>query len=142
MNKIVTITRTSGNKEATYGVLQVKQHNKILFECVTLEKAWLDNENRISCIPLGIYNVVRTYSNRFKKTLYLVENVPGRAGIRIHPANFAKQLHGCIALGEKLADINGDGILDVTSSVKTQKKFDEIMELMPFKLEIVNSMNN
>lgn len=142
MNKIVTITRTKSTKDATYGNLRVIQNDKVLFECKTLERPWVDNKNNVSCIPPGTYDVMKTYSNRFKKPLYLIDKVPGRSGVRIHPANFVSQLEGCIALGDKFADINNDGILDVTNSVATQKKFDEVMNNMPFKLELIDLVNN
>lgn len=142
MNKIVTITRTKSTKDATYGNLRVIQNDKVLFECKTLERPWVDNKNNVSCIPPGTYDVMKTYSNRFKKPLYLIDKVPGRSGVRIHPANFVSQLQGCIALGDKHQDINNDGILDVTNSVATQKKFDEVMNNMPFKLELIDLVNN
>ena len=65
----------------------------------TIERPWKDNAKGISCIPVGEYDIKFTLSNRFKKHLYEVLNVPGRSGIRIHVANWAKELEGCIALG-------------------------------------------
>jgi hypothetical protein len=84
----------------------------------TLELPWKDNEPRVSCIPEGIYEVERTYSPSFKRKLWLVKNVPNRSGIRIHSANYVSQLLGCIAPGLTRHDLNGDGIVDVTNSVK------------------------
>lgn len=52
-----------------------------------------------TAIPEGTYNVVVTPSNRFKRDLPLVENVPGFEGIRIHPGNSAKDTDGCILVG-------------------------------------------
>jgi hypothetical protein len=37
-----------------------------------------------TCIPASTYNVIVTYSNRFKVELPLLENVVGFAGVRIH----------------------------------------------------------
>lgn len=53
-----------------------------------------------TAIPEGRYEVALTYSNRFKKYLPLLLNVPGFEGIRIHPGNYAKDTEGCILLGE------------------------------------------
>ncbi len=55
-------------------------------------------------IPAGRYPVAITYSFRFKRLLPLIERVPGRSGIRIHPGNDAEDTEGCILLG--LAQVN------------------------------------
>lgn len=57
-------------------------------------------------------------SNRFKKNMWLLLNVPNRDGIRIHSANYARELNGCIALGMNIADLDEDGNVDITSSKK------------------------
>lgn len=53
-----------------------------------------------TAIPSGEYSVAITYSPRFKKNLPLLENVPGFAGIRIHPGNTAKDTEGCLLFGK------------------------------------------
>lgn len=50
-------------------------------------------------IPAGTYEVIITYSNRFKKYLPLLVDVPGYDGIRIHPGNKAVDTHGCLLPG-------------------------------------------
>ena len=47
----------------------------------------------------GIYEVVLSISNRFKKLMPEVLNVKGFAGIRIHAGNTATDSHGCIIVG-------------------------------------------
>ena len=65
--------------------------------CSTIELPWKENAPRISCIPEGIYELKKRYSQRFGKHFQLL-NVPGRSYILIHPANDAlKELRGCIA---------------------------------------------
>lgn len=56
-------------------------------------------EDDEDAIPTGTYPVVITYSMRFKRLLPLVDRVPGRLGIRIHPGNSADDTTGCILLG-------------------------------------------
>ena len=53
-----------------------------------------------TAIPTGSYECVYTYSNRFKKMLPLLLNVPGFDGIRIHSGNSAKDTLGCILVGK------------------------------------------
>lgn len=74
--------------------------------CHTIELPWKKNEHRISCIPEGRYELVKRYSPKFKWHL-LLNNVPERVSILIHPANDAmKELKGCIA---PVSTITGEG---------------------------------
>jgi len=63
-------------------------------------------EDADEAIPVGVYPVVITYSLRFKRLLPLVDRVPGRQGIRIHPGNTADDTTGCILLG--LSQVNDE----------------------------------
>jgi hypothetical protein len=65
--------------------------------CYTIELPWLNNQQRVSCIPEGEYVLQKRFNSKFKWHLHL-RNVPGRDLILIHPANDAKtELLGCIA---------------------------------------------
>lgn len=86
------LTRTY-HANGTNGVLEV---NGKPF-CFTIELPWNNNTPRLSCIPEGTYPLVKRFSKPFKQHL-LVQRVPGRSFILIHPANNAlRELQGCIA---------------------------------------------
>ena len=53
-----------------------------------------------TCIPIGIYSVSITYSNRFKKRMPLINNVKGFEGIRVHSGSTDKDTEGCVLVGE------------------------------------------
>jgi len=53
-----------------------------------------------SAIPYGTYRVRKTYSKRFDKDVWELQNVPGFSGIRIHAGNTAKDTEGCLLFGE------------------------------------------
>ena len=54
----------------------------------------------ITAIPTGKYDVILTFSPRFKRVLPLLLNVKGFEGIRIHPGNTAEDTEGCLLVGE------------------------------------------
>lgn len=74
------------------------------FLCDTLEDIPRDvkimNE---TCIPAGDYKVILNESNRFKRVMPLLLNVPNFEGIRIHAGNTEADTSGCILVGKNTA---------------------------------------
>ena len=131
-----TILRLRDDGTETLSALFVYDGLEKVFECVTLELPWKGNKTNISCIPRGIYHVSHRESEKYGSHLH-VEDVKGRSYILIHVANYVSQLRGCIALGSSFADINRDGIIDVTSSRNTLKKLVDIVPIEGMSLEII-----
>lgn len=56
-----------------------------------------------TAIPTGKYDVILTFSPRFKRVLPLLLSVKGYEGIRIHAGNTNKDTEGCLLVGENKA---------------------------------------
>nr|DAT13055.1 MAG TPA: hypothetical protein [Caudoviricetes sp.] len=54
----------------------------------------------VTAIPTGKYDVVLTFSPKFKRVLPLLLNVKGYEYIRIHHGNFPSSTDGCLLVGE------------------------------------------
>lgn len=92
----LTLVRWPSTAKSTSGLLYVDGK----FFCYTLE----DTEREVkimheTCIPKGVYMVILSMSNRFKKILPLLLDVPNFEGIRIHAGNTDKDTSGCILVG-------------------------------------------
>ncbi len=88
------IMRSAEIGGATLGKLKVSNG----LELITIERAWLNNQPFVSCIPDGHYQLEWDTTGRIRNVPRL-RNVPERSQINIHAANLASELHGCIAVG-------------------------------------------
>jgi len=132
----VLIERKRREKTQTIGELAVYQdRQKPIFFCATMELEEDCNAQRDDCIPVGTYKVVRRRSKKYGEHFHILD-VPNRSLILIHPANYSSQLLGCIGVGEKIIDINKDGLDDITNSKATLKT---LLTLLPkeFTLKII-----
>lgn len=124
-----TILRGESSSQGTFGKIIANG-----LELYTLELPWRNDASNVSCIPKGTYTCRYTLSPRLRKFTYEVFGDAMRAGIRIHSANLASQLLGCIALGEKIGTMDGVKALLVSRPAIT--KFEQYMERKTFILEI------
>jgi hypothetical protein len=125
---------------ATIGIGAVYNlENFKVFEFVTLELPWKENQRNVSCIPEGDYLVVKLPPTSKRKYDYFwVQDVPGRTSILWHPGNYTRQILGCILPGESLTDLDKDGIIDVTNTTATLKI---LTALMPEKFKLTITKN-
>ena len=131
----VKINRIFSSEFQTLGILTIyDDHNFPFWECRTLELPDLGNKSRISCIPIGEYEVIKRNSAKYGDHFHILD-VPNRSYILIHNANYVRQLLGCLAVGLSHTDIDGDGLRDVTRSKSTMKDLNRILP-NSFKLEI------
>ena len=105
---LLTLRSEPSKDGATLGDLYVDG----VHECVTLEDEVREKKGVAveqwkiagrTAIPEGKYRVVLTQSQRFKKVLPELLNVPGFSGVRIHPGNTSADTEGCILVGEEKA---------------------------------------
>lgn len=91
----------------TSGILTIEGDSS--FKANTLEDKYREGDifkvkvKSQTAIPNGTYEVILNMSNRFKKYMPLLLNVPNFEGVRIHSGNTSADTEGCILVG------NGDG---------------------------------
>ena len=119
MKKIIILRHTHIPDVQMMSDIVIYNGSNKIFQCRAIEQPWRNNASRTSCIPAGTYRAVLEYSSRFQTNLYELKKVTGRAEIKFHVANYARQLEGCIAPGRAFADLDADGYLDVTDSRNT-----------------------
>jgi hypothetical protein len=112
------LKRLHRTESSTIGELYVDG----VFECYTLEDIERDVKIKSeTAISKGTYKVIVTMSNRFKRLLPLLMNVPDFQGVRIHAGNTNHDTEGCILVGQTRSnDFIG----------KSRKAFDNLFKKM------------
>ena len=101
------LERRLDDGKGTFGRLYTENDKEI---CRIVERPWLDNQKKISCIPtgrykLGFYPAGKKFYPRYKKMFADVGNergmiqildVPGRTHILIHRGNYPTNSWGCL----------------------------------------------
>jgi len=107
------------------------------FFCYTLEDKIRDVKiKHQTCIPQGSYNIIITYSTRFKELLPLLQNVPNFIGIRIHAGNTIEDTSGCILVGSA---IQGERLLYSKITVnRLISKLQSALKKEKVKIEVKN----
>lgn len=90
------VIRVGQSARGTFGVLR---HGQVPF-ALTMERPWVDNAVRFSCIPAGTYVCRRVQSPKFGET-FEITGVPGRTHILFHKGNRLDETEGCILVGEE-----------------------------------------
>jgi hypothetical protein len=93
----ITLKRTALNPEFTLGELFIDG----AFFCYAVEDTVRSGEKikGKTAIAYGRYKVIVNMSNRFKKLMPLLLDVPNFEGVRIHSGNTAEDSEGCIIVG-------------------------------------------
>jgi len=134
--RTVKIVRSESQDYGTTGRLSVED-----FNCFTIELPWKDNQQGVSCIPVGTYDVKWTIHPKHGMC-YEVMNVPDREAILIHSGNWAgdkskglkSDFEGCIGLGKEVTFIGTQkGIINSRITVDA---FNDFMGQQDFQLEI------
>nr|DAI26952.1 MAG TPA: Protein of unknown function (DUF2778) [Caudoviricetes sp.] len=92
------------------GLKDTMQVNEILAKKVKAQTA----------IPTGKYDVILTFSPRFKRVLPLLLSVKAYEGVRVHAGNTNKDTEGCLLVGENKAKgqvINSRATLEKLMSI-------------------------
>ena len=119
--------------DSTIGALYV---NGVYF-CDTLEDKYrnLYFEQKVagsSAIPFGTYKGIMSMSQRFKRVLPLLLNVPFFTGIRIHGGNTHEHTRGCLLVGKRAPN---------NQLIESQKTLEKLLSILShyqsFVIEVV-----
>jgi hypothetical protein len=107
-----------------------------VFFCYTLEDKIREIKiKHKTAIPEGVYKLVLSVSNRFKKILPEILNVSNFTGIRIHAGNTHIDTSGCILIGEILTK-------DKTKLINSRQAMNKLMSLLQKQNNITIEIKN
>lgn len=128
-NLILALDRFQCGQNGTLGKLSINGE----FFCYTLEdidRQMEDGGEKVpgdTCIPRGMYEIIVNYSQRFRRDMPLLLNVPDFSGIRIHNGSFVADTEGCLLVGSKYAT-QADGSLILLNSKATFAKLYDVLD--------------
>ncbi len=105
----IYLKRMQKNEAGTSGFVVIDG----VFECYSLELPDKDNQRKVSCIPIGRYEILErkeptdmTMRYRQKYAWFnfhlCLQDVKKRSGIYLHVGNTIKDSYGCILLGKQI----------------------------------------
>ena len=95
---ILNLVRDTFTDKTTIGKLYIDG----IYYCETLEDTVRANGIKVygeTAIPIGTYEMVINFSEKFQRPMIQIMDVPGFQGIRIHSGNKAEDTEGCILVG-------------------------------------------
>ncbi|RTL40574.1 MAG: hypothetical protein EKK53_15410 [Burkholderiales bacterium] len=127
--KTLHITRQACTDQGTPGYFAF---DATVLRCIELP--WRDNKPQVSCIPPGTYQA-RIYQSPKNGRVYMLQDVPGRSDVEIHPANFAGdvafgwkcELLGCIAPAMSIGKLTPPGGREQLAGLQSRDAFAEFM---------------
>ena len=128
----ILLQRRDFTDKSTIGVLYVDQ----VSQCYALEdpdRKLEDGGEKIpgkTAIPRGKYRIIIDWSNRFKRELPRLLDVPNYVGVRIHPGNGPEDTEGCILPGTGIPSNRQDWLLN------SRAAFDALFNKIEAALEL------
>ena len=116
----LTLIRVGQSEKGTFGVLRQGQ---VPF-ALTLERPWLDNQQRVSSVPTGQYDCQRIVSPKFGET-FEITHVPDRSHVLFHKGNSVEDTAGCVLVAEEFG-----GTYEAPILVSSARGFQELMTLL------------
>lgn len=134
MTPHIILIRAKQQFDATLGTLEIG--GPVFKHYVTLERT-------AKLFPAGTYDLVYEHSNRFKRQLWELKGIPGRSEIKIHNANFAIQLDGCIAIGMRHGTLNGTAAV-LSSRLALEQLVEALRPYqgMTLKIEVIDGIGD
>ena len=128
MNRILELNRVGENTDTTFGVLSViGWGDQIMPICNIIENSWQNNKADVSCIPKGVYTIIRcqTAKTTINGETFKVIGVPRRTNIKFHIGNTYLDTEGCPLTISKFGRlvIKGTSILGGHSSRDAFQQF-------------------
>lgn len=109
----LTLFRFKHAKDSVIGSLSIRTDKAEEFICYTLEDRVREVKGKPvaewkiqgqTAIPVGRYQIKKTWSNRFKRETLQLMDVPGFTGIRIHAGNTHPDTEGCLLPGTDISE--------------------------------------